>query len=383
VPLVVQTALSLVLLTGAGLFVRSLHNLRSLDLGLDADRVLVATVDFAGTNRTGRDVTEFYERALERVRALPGVERASLARSIPLRSARAGSIRPVGREERLVSPGGDATYVNDVVPGFFETMGTQVIEGRDFLPTERDAPVVVVNQATAHAGWPGRSAVGECVELEDAGPCTRVVGVVENARRFFVREPAALLFYRPLPRHTDDGERALFVRLSSGTGDTRASIARALHSLEPDLPFVRTQMLADALDPQIRPWRLGVAIFTAFGVLALLLSALGLYSALAYAVAQRTREIGVRVAVGARRSDVVRLVVADSVHVTVAGIIAGTVISLAAARWIENLLFDVSPYDPAVIALVSATLLATALLAALIPSWRATRVDPVTALRAD
>jgi len=382
-PLVVQTALSLVLLTGAGLFVRSLHNLRSLDLGLDTDNVLVATVDFAGTNRSGREVAAFYERALDRVQSLPGVEHASLAQSIPLRSARAGSIRPLGRDEPLTAAGGEATYVNHVMPGFFETMGTQVIEGRDFLPSERDAPVVVVNEATARAGWPGRSAVGECVELEDAGPCTRVVGVVENARRFFVREPAALLFYRPLSRQSDDGERALFVRIATDSGDTRASVTRALQALESDLPFVRTQMLGDAVDRQIRPWRLGVAIFTAFGVLALLLSALGLYAALSYAVAQRTHEIGVRVAIGARRTDIVRLVVGDSVRVALAGIIAGTAISLAAARWIESLLFDVSPYDPAVMALVSTWLLATALLAALVPSWRATRIDPVTALRAD
>jgi predicted permease len=382
-PLVVQTALSVVLLIGAGLFVRSLHNVRSLDLGLDPDNVLVATVDFAGTNRTGREVAAFYERALERVQVLPGVEHASLAKSIPLRSASAGSIRPVGRAEPLTAPGGDATYVNDVAPGFFETMGTQVLEGRDFLPTERDGPVVIVNEATARAGWPGRSAVGECVHLEDGGPCTFVVGVVENARRFFVRESAALLFYRPLPRTAEDGQRALFVRVATDDGNTRAAVTRALQALEPDLPFVRTQMLGDALDPQIRPWRLGVAVFTAFGVLTLLLAALGLYGALSYTVAQRTREIGVRVAVGARRWDVVRLVVGDSLRVALAGIIVGTMISLFAGRWIANLLFDVSPHDPVVFASVSASLLATALLAALVPSWRATRVDPVVALRAD
>jgi len=382
-PLVVQIALSVVLLIGFGLFVKSLHNIRSLDLGFDPDDVLVATVDFAGTNRTGREVAAFYERALQRVRALPGVEHASLAKSIPLRSARAGSIRPMGRTERLAGPGGDAPYVNYVVPGFFETTGTRVIEGRDFLPNERDASVVVVNEATARAGWPGRSAVGECVDVEDGGPCTRVVGVVENARRFFVRESPALLFYRPLPRQADDGERALFVRVAADDWDTRATVTRALRELEPDLPFVRTQMLGDALDPQIRPWRLAVIVFTAFGGLTLLMATLGLSGALSYSVAQRTREIGVRVAIGARRSDIVRLVMGDSLRVALAGTIIGTAIGLAAGRWIGSLLFDVSPHDPAVFAAVSAALLATALLAALFPARRATRVDPVVALRAD
>jgi predicted permease len=329
-------------------------------------------------------VAAFYERALERVQALPGVERAALARSIPLRSARAGFLRPAGYAERLTAPGGDATYVNDVTPGFFATAGTRVVEGRDFLPHERDdARVVVVNEATARAGWPGRSAVGECVEVEGGGSCATVVGVVENARRFFLREPAALLFYRPLPRHGDDDERALFIRVAAGDRGTRAAVARAIQAMEPSLPFVRVQTLGDALDPQIRPWRLGASVFTAFGALAVLLAALGLYGALSYAVVQRTREIGVRVAVGARASDVVRLVLGDGLRLALAGVLVGTTISLAGGRWIASLLFDVSPRDPSVFAAVSASLLAVALLAALVPSWRATRVDPVVALRAD
>jgi predicted permease len=381
--LVAQTALSVVLLTGAGLFLRSLHNIRSLDLGLDPDNVLVATVDFTGT-RTGREAAAFYERALERVQALPGVERASLATSIPLRSARAGSLRPAGRAERLTAPGGDVTYVNYVTPGFFATAGTRVVEGRDFLPHERnDAAVVVVNEATARAGWPGRSPVGECVEVEGGGPCATVVGVVENARRFFLREPAALLFYRPLPRDADDGGRALFVRVARGDRGVGVAATRAIQALEPGLPFVHVQTLGDALDPQIRPWRLGASVFTAFGALAVLLAALGLYSALSYAVMQRTREIGVRVAVGARPSDVVQLVVGDGLRLALAGVLVGTTINLAAGRWIASLLFEVSPRDPAVFGAVGASLLAVALLAALVPSRRATRVDPVVALRSD
>jgi ABC-type antimicrobial peptide transport system permease subunit len=153
--------------------------------------------------------------------------------------------------------------------------------------------------------------------------------------------------------------------------------------VEPNLPFVRVQTLGDALDPQIRPWRLGASVFTAFGVVALVLAAFGLYSALAYAVVQRTREIGVRVAVGARARDVVRLVVADAAGLAVIGIVAGVAISLAAGRWMANLLFDVSPRDPAVFAAVGGTLLGVALLAALVPSRRAIRVDPVVALRAE
>jgi predicted permease len=382
--LVAQSALSVVLLTGAGLFLRSLHNIRSLDLGLDPNDVLVATVDFVGSDRTGHDVAAFYERALERVQALPGVERASLATSVPLRSARAGSIRPVGRADGLTGPGGDATYVNSVTPGFFATAGTRVVEGRDFLPQERnDEAVVVVNEATARAGWPGRSPVGACVEVDGGGPCARVVGVVENARRFFLSEPPALLFYRPLSPNADDPSRALFVRVVPGGRDMRVALMRAVQLLEPGLPFVRVQRLGEALDPQIRPFRIGATVFTAFGVLAALLAALGLYGAVSYAVMQRTREIGVRVAVGARPRDVVRLVVRDALGVVLAGLLVGTMVSLAGGRWMTNLLFDVSPRDPAVLGAVAASLLTTALLAALVPSFRATRVDPAVALRSD
>jgi predicted permease len=343
-------------------------------------------VDFTGSGREDRDVGAFYERALERVRTLPGVERASLATSIPLRSARAGSIRPAGRAEGLIGPGGNATYVNSVTPGFFATAGTRVIDGRDFLPHEREgAPVVVVNEATAQAGWPGRSPVGACVEVDGGGPCATVVGVVENARRFFLKEPPALLFYRPLSRsNADDGRRALFVRVApGGQGMSAAVLTRVVQALEPDLPFVRVQRLGDAFDRQIRPFRLGATVFTLFSVFAALLAALGLYGAVSHAVMQRTREIGVRIALGARSLDVVHLVVRDALGVVLAGLVAGTMINLAGGRWITNLLFDVSPRDPTVFAAVGASLLVTALLAALVPSFRATRVDPVVALRTD
>jgi predicted permease len=380
--LVAQTALSVVLLTGAGLFLRSLHNIGSLDLGLDTDDALVATVDFEGSGRPPREVAAFYERALERSQMLPGVERASLATSIPLRRARAGSIRPVDRTEHLTGPGGEATYVNFVAPGFFETTGTRIVEGRDFLPHEREgAPVVVVNEATAHAGWPGRSPLGECVEVEDADSCVTIIGVVENSRRFFLAESPALLFYRPLSREAEDRWRALFVRIAPDARNVKTLLTQAVQALEPNLPFVRVQTLGDALDPQIRPFRVGARVFTAFGILATVLAALGLSGAVSYSAVQRTHEIGVRMAVGARATDVFGLVVSDAVGVVLAGVFIGTTINLIAGRWISDLLFEVSPRDPAVLAGVNGLLTAMAFLATLLPSLRAARVDPVVALR--
>ena len=220
------------------------------------------------------------------------------------------------------------------------------------------------------------------MEVEGGGPCATVIGVVENARRFFLTEPVALLFYRPLPREADDPERALFVRVAAGDQAIGAAVTRAVQALEPGLPYVRVQKLGDALDPQIRPWRLGVSVFAAFGVLAILLAALG-DALLRYAVVQRTREIGVRVAVGARPWNVVQLVLGDGLRVAFAGIVVGAAIVLAAGRWVAGLLFHVSPYDPAVFAAVAVLLTAVALLAAFVPSRQAARIDPVTALRAE
>ena len=219
--------------------------------------------------------------------------------------------------------------------------------------------------------------------MEDRESCATVVGVVENARRFFLREPPALLFYRPLPRIADDQARALFVRVTTDDGRMRATVTRAMQGLERDLPFVGVQTLGEALDPQTRPWRLGASVLTVFGAVAVLLSGLGLYSALSYAVAQRRREIGVRVAVGARRLAVVRLVARDAAGLAMAGILAGTTLSLLVGGWIADLLFEVSPRDPWVFAIVDAWLLIIAMLAALGPAWRAARLDPVVALRAE
>ena len=239
-----------------------------------------------------------------------------------------------------------------------------------------------MNEATARAGWPGRSPVGECVDL-DEGVCGTVVGVAQNARRFFLREAPALLFYRPLPRNWNERQRALFVRVAPGDRRTAGEVTRAVQALEPGLPFIRVQPLGAALDPQMRPWRLGAAVFTACGVLAGLLAAMGLYSALVYLrYATHARD---RRARRGRRTRARRRPPRPSRRAPPrAGRRPGwDGIGLAGGNWIADLLFDVSPRDPAVLGAVAALLLVAALAAGLVPSRRATRVDPVVALRAE
>jgi ABC-type antimicrobial peptide transport system permease subunit len=208
------------------------------------------------------------------------------------------------------------------------------------------------------------------------------VGVVKDARAFRLREAAWLYYYEPLVEE-DPRAGALLVRLTPGATRVGDALRRALAERDPALPFVRIESLAEALEPQIRPFRLGAAVFTVFGTIAMLLAALGLYSSLAYGVAQRTRELGVRIAIGAATRDVVALVLNDGLRIAFVGLVGGLGIAIVAARWFGELLFDVSPRDPFVLAMVASGIMVVAILASLVPAGRAANVAPMEALRAD
>jgi predicted permease len=381
--LVAQTALSVVLLVGAGLFLHSLRRITTLDLGLDTRNVLAVQVDFSGSGRRPLERAAFYQRALERVRALPGVEHAAVAQTVPLRTTQGGLVRLPGAEKWL-RPESGSPLMNFVGDDFFAATGMRLVRGRGITAADlAGPPVVVINEALARAGWPDGSPIGACVNTSDhPDDCVTVVGVVGNAHTFRLREEQRFWFYKPLAR--DDGDvGVLLVRQTPGVAGVAATLRRTLRDLDPTLPYIDVAVLGDVLDPQIRPWRLGATLFTTFGVIAMLLAALGLYAAVAYAVTQRTREIGVRVAVGATAGSVVRLVLGDGARVALVGIAAGLGLALIGAPFIADLLFDVSPRDPLVLLGVGGGVLLAALLASLLPARRAARVDPVTALRVD
>jgi len=384
--LVAQTALSVLLLVGAGLFVQSMRRIVALDHGMDVHRVLAAQVDFAGSGRTPAERAAYFERALERMRGLPGVQAASGAANAPLGTSASGAMLRTSAAGDWVRDSIGGTVANRVADDFFATAGIRIVLGRGTERRDRTgARSVVVNEAMAQLAWPGESAIGRCAYLS-YGPdeCALVVGVVEDARTFTaLRSTSRPQYYAPLP--LDEAMRVLLVRAAPGT-DPRAlapAVTRALQDLDPALPRADVRLLADALDPELRPWRLGATIFTAFGALAALLAALGLYAAVAYAVTQRTREIGVRRAVGAHRRHLVWLVLRDGLAVTLAGTALGTLLALAAGGRIADLLFDVSPRDPLVFGAVALTLGVVALVASVVPAGRAARVDPMVALRSD
>jgi predicted permease len=347
--------------------------------------VLAVSVDFTGTGRTGSDQMAFFERALERVRALPGVRAASVSLQAPMKGARGAGFKLPGAEKSVVAPNGGNPWGNLVSDGFFESTGMRIVRGRGFTSTDRTGPpVMVVNETLAGIAWPGRSPIGECVYTSSApNECTTVVGVVANVYSFRLQEDEHAWVYRPLAPDDVD-TRVLLVRVPEANADGMiATLRRTVQELEQNVPYVDVGVLSDVLDPQLRPWRMGATLFTAFGVLAALLAALGLYSAVAYAVTQRTREIGVRLAIGARVASVMRLIVGDGLRIAGVGVMLGLVMALVAGPWIARLLFETSPRDPLVLALVAGSLVALAVLASLAPARRAARVNPSVALRID
>jgi predicted permease len=385
--LVVQAAFSVVLLVGAGLFVRSLAQVRALDVGIDLDRVFLARMDLRRVGMPPQRVEELFHTAHDRVRRLSGVERATLVgASIPKRSAQATGFLLPGHESIPALPGG-GPYYSAVDSDYFGTLGTKVVRGRAFAePDEaKGARVAVVNQTMARHLWPGQDPIGQCLLLPETGqPCTEVVGVVQNVVLFSVMDERAL-YYLPLthPAVAKSAPDALLVRAARGFPRLGGTVRGEIQSLAPDMPYVSVQSYEELVAPELQPWRLGATMFTVFGGLALVIAAVGLYSAVAYLVTQRTHEIGVRMALGAETADVVRIVVGDAAGVVAAGLSLGFAVALAAGHWIQPLLYQTSAHDPAVFAAVAAALAGAALAASLIPAWRASRVDPAVALRAE
>jgi predicted permease len=377
-----QIALSLVLLVGAGLFVRSLYNVRALDLGMDAGRVLVISANLASVGYTPAQAAALHDQMLERVRSLPGITHGSLATSTPYRSNTQTRISVPGRDSlpRFAMGG---PYINAVSPGFFATMGTEVRRGRDLASTDRAGapPVAVVNESMARALWPGQEAIGQCFQVgADAPLCTEIVGVVRDARDHGVAMEASPQFYVPLAQSAGSIPGALFLRTERPESAIEP-VRQSLHALAPDLPYLDVRPLRAMLEPQIRPWRLGATVFVVFGLAALLLALVGLYGVLAFHVSQRTQEIGVRMALGARVGGVVGLFLRRGMVIAVLGILIGSVVALVGARALGPHLFGVSSADPLTFAVVIALLLAASAVASYVPVRRVTRVDPMSALR--
>jgi len=267
------------------------------------------------------------------------------------------------------------------------TMGLDLLEGRGLLDSDTEgAPkVAVVKELMARTLWPGEKAVGRCFYYEkdkDEGVCTTVVGVMENAWRGEMDGPPPLMYLLPLAQ-VQQAPEGLYVRTEGDSREVAARVAPVLRSFSPRVRFAEVQSMRQMMQFQTRGWTLGATLFSAFGVLALLVAAIGLYSLLAFDVAQRTREIGIRTALGAARVRVLRGVVSLGVGLVMVGVVVGTGIAVVVSRFAQSLLFHVDSSDPLVLGCVAAVLLAVAVVASMIPGLRATRVAPAEALRAE
>jgi predicted permease len=377
--LVGQVALTVVLLVGAGLFARSLRNVEGQDFGFDPEHTLLATMDLRAAGYGTVEMNQLQLRMLTRLEGLPGVEAAAATIGHPFGWATGCSVSVPGRDSiPQLRTGGP--YCQQVTAGYFAAMGAPV-RGRAFTPADRSAPVAIVNETMARLLWPAENALGKCFVRSDER-CHEIVGVVSDARRFNAVEDASMLFYVPF---SGDSSAffitALVLRVRGQPEDWVAPVRDAIQGTAANLPYARVTPLADLVAPSIRPWRLGSTMFGAFALLALVLSAVGLYGVLAYTVAQRTHEMGVRVAMGAQRRDVLRLMIAHGVGIAALGAGLGALIALAGGQLLSSLMFGVSPRDPLVLLGAALLPIVVAAIASCVPAWRASRVDPVVALR--
>jgi predicted permease len=382
-----QVALATLLLVGAGLFVTSLKNVRAVDLGLDVDHLLYVRLDLTSGGRRetqqAASATATYRTILESVRRVPGVMNATLTAGEPLASGWGISLRRRGGAE--LATGSPVPLGRAVGTNYFETMGTSLRRGRLFTAADHapTAHVAIVDEATARHYWPTGDALDPCVYLGSDKTCTQIVGVVANTVLWQITGDKGFTIYVPIEAFSDQNVTMIEVRTSGDPNASISAVRQAVSSASPNLPWVDIQPLSQRLAPQLKPWRLGASMFTAFGVLALFLAAVGLYGLVSFMVAQRTREIGVRKALGAQSGSIVRMVLRGALGMTLGGITAGIVITLGAGRFIADQLYGVSPRDPLVIALCAAALVTVAIVACLAPARRATSVDPMAALRAE
>ena len=386
---VTQAALSLVLLVGAALFVSSLHNVRERDIGYSVDRLVFGRVAFDSRDSIRDAGMSARLLALEpRLAAIPGVDRAAFTSMRPKYGFSVVNYFP-----DVANDVGNATkhplgVFTAVTPDFFAASGTKLVRGRTFTAHvgPKAAYEVIVNQAEADAVWPNENPIGHCVRFNaDTMPCATVVGVAETAILNSLDEKPWAQFYVSIdhPPVETWGAETIVLRADP---QRIASVRRALHDLLLDQfagGIPRIESMAQVMEPEYRPWKLGATLFTMFGVLALVVAGVGIYSSVSYAVSQRTHEFGVRVALGARTVDVIRQVVGEGVKVVLVGVVVGILMALAAGRLVASLLYGIAASDPAAMAAVAAILLLIAIVATLQPAWRAGRADPVGALRAE
>ncbi len=384
--LVSELSLALVLLAAAGLMVRTMGQLLAIDPGFASDQVLSAQVSLPQRYQAGQRIA-FYGQVEERVRALPGVVNAAFTNSLPVQGSNWNSVFIVERQPVPARADLPSAAFTPVTSGYFDTMGIPVVRGRKFEAADSEgAPhVTVVNESLARRFWPDGDALGKRVKQgwpEDKTPWREIVGVVRDVKTARIDQPVAIQAYLPLTQEPVSSA-ALVVRASGEPAALRASVEAAIREVDSNLPVYDVRTLDQVIEIGVGQQRLLMVLLLGFGGLALLMAAVGVFGVTAYTVAQRTHELGVRMALGADGGRVLRLVLSQELRVCAAGIALGLVGALATVGLLGNLLFGIAPRDPSTIAGVTALLLVVTAVACYLPARRATRVDPVQALRCE
>jgi predicted permease len=384
-----QVALSLYLLVGAGLFARSLQKLKSLDAGFDRENVVLFSLD---TDYDAERRADLYQSLLDRLAALPGALSASLSsHGLLLNNTWNDNVTVEGRASR--SDEDLLCYGQVVAPRFFETMGIPILSGRDFGPQDartsgsdgrhNPARVALINQTMARYFFPNENPIGKRFSVNRPGELIEIVGVVKDAKYEALREEPLRIFYLPFFQGSSKLDTTFQVRTVGQPAAMLEMIRRAVKELDPNAPALRMRTMNDVVDESLARERFLAQFAGFFSLFAALLAAIGLYGVLSYAVTRRTNEIGVRMALGARAPDVIRMIFQESMPPVVVGVAIGLGAALGSARYVASLLYGLSPTDPSTVSLAALGMLVVAALASCWPAMRATKVDPMVALRAE
>jgi len=356
--------------------------LKGLDLGFRADKVLLLSMNPGLNGYKPDQARNFYAQLLERVKTLPGAQSASMA-DMPL----LGGAWITGASIEGSQPGQDMTVTaKNVEPGFFETMGIPLLLGRDFAASDgADAPkVAVINETLARSFWGNENPIGKRIGVDSPGPDSEIIGVIKDTKYRNLKEQIPRTIYVPLAqREARAGERVLHIRTTGEPKDLIAAIRHEARALDKDLPLYNVKTFTELTEEGMSQERIVATLSSFFGLLALLLASIGLYGVLAYAVERRTREIGIRMALGAQTGNLLKLVVRQGMALVAIGLVSGLAGALALTRFIAGQLYGVGPADPTTFVVISLLLTAVALVACYLPARRAAKVDPMVALRSE
>jgi putative ABC transport system permease protein len=380
-----EMAVSLVLLIAAGLMIRSFDRLLSQPLGFVPEHVVSMNFNLPDKSYPGRDErVRFFDQLLARASALPGVDSSALVAGLPLSGQDVNLIVNVlGAPPPAPGEAASAGY-SQVSPGYFHALKIPVLQGRDFSESDRSEspPVVVVDETFVRNFKLGSNVVGRRIGIGDGTPSAEIIGVVRDVKRLDLAQAPQGEMYRPY-RQSCFGVMNLVLRTRRDPAEVTRVIRAEVGALDKDLSFDRPRTMTELVASSVAERKLSVQLLGGFAGVALLMAAVGLYGVLAFTVAQRRREIGIRMALGARRADVLRLILRQGMALAVAGAVIGLIGALALARLLGSLLFEIKPNDPLTFAVVPLVLTATALLACWLPARRASQADPVVALRSE